>query len=243
MKIHRFYTGTELELKHDFWINGGPLAHQMVNVLRLRAGEQVELFDGSGTDRLYSIAMVEPPLSVHFQLVTELEPRRPHREVYLLFTLLKKDKNEWVLQKCTELGVSHFIPILSERTEKTGFDELRAQKIVTEAAEQCGRSDIPFVREPMNLSTALAEYQDKIQLYIAQQSQDTAPASDILDSRLTTHDSSIPALGVFVGPEGGWSQTELTQFTDAHVAQLGLGHFTLRAETACVSAAGKLMNI
>jgi 16S rRNA (uracil1498-N3)-methyltransferase len=177
---------------------------------------------------LYKIHKIED-LSIGLELVTELEPVYPKRELYLFFSMLKKDKNEWVLQKCTELGVSHFVPIFSDRTEKTGFDEDRAIKIVTEAAEQCGRSDIPRIREPLGLQAALDEFKDKMTLYFAEQHE----------GMLDTANKSEPC-GVFVGPEGGWTDEEKT-LLDANCTKLNIAQFTLRAETASVTAATILL--
>jgi 16S rRNA (uracil1498-N3)-methyltransferase len=143
--------------------------------------------------------------------------------------LLKKDKNDWVLQKCTELGVSNFIPLLADRSEKTGFNLERAEKIVIEAAEQCGRSDIPTVREPILVETAIAELKYTVQLYICEQD-----GPDIVE---TTEGS----LGVLIGPEGGWTDREKSLFTDNGLKHLNLHDFTLRAETAAVTAVTKLL--
>src|SRR4051812_275844 len=121
MKLHRFYTGPDLELKHDFWLHDERILNQWRKVLRFKAGQELILFDGIGEDRLYKLAELTER-EAHLQLVTELKRQVPKKEIYLLWLLLKKDKNDWVLQKCTELGVSHFIPLLTERTEKTGFD-------------------------------------------------------------------------------------------------------------------------
>jgi 16S rRNA (uracil1498-N3)-methyltransferase len=143
--------------------------------------------------------------------------------------LLKKDKNDWVLQKCTELGISNFVPILAERSEKTGFNVERAEKIVIEAAEQCGRSDIPHVREPLTLAEAIHEYKDKITLLMCDEQAETAmPSSD-------------KPVGILIGPEGGWDQTELDLFKEQGLGSLHLGHLTLRAETAAVAASTRIL--
>src|SRR5690606_32449173 len=116
-----------------------------------------------------------------------------------------------------ELGVSNFVPIIADRSEKTGFNPERAEKIVIEAAEQCGRSDIPSVRQPVLLGTALQDYAGKVKLLVAEQAaeqrQETRDKSQeshvehTHDSYLLTHDSGF--LGVFIGPEGGWTEAEL----------------------------------
>lgn len=228
MKLHRFYTGTGLELKHDFWLHDARLLNQWRRVLRFQAGQEVILFDGVGEDRLYKIAELTER-EAHLQMVTELTRQTPKKKIYLLWSLLKKDKNDWVLQKCTELGVSHFIPLLTNRTEKTGFDADRATKIVIEAAEQCGRSDIPAVREPLTLATAIEELKDKVVLYICEQSDE--------DASLQIPDTS---LGVLVGPEGGWSDREKELFQANNLKHLNLHDFTLRAETAAIAAITKV---
>ena len=128
-----------------------------------------------------------------------------------------------MLQKCTELGVSHFVPLITERTEKTGFDIERAKKIIIEAAEQCGRSDIPTVREPIGLLSAIDELNGKIELYMCDQEGE--------DVKNISKD-----IGIFVGPEGGWSDSEKQLFESKGVKRLNIHDFTLRAETACIAA-------
>jgi 16S rRNA (uracil1498-N3)-methyltransferase len=228
MKIHRFYINPEHELKHDFWLHDERLVHQWKRVLRFNSGEELVLFDGLGNDRLYRLTELTDR-EAHLQYVTDFEPKMPKRDIYLLWALLKKDKNDWVLQKCTELGVSHFIPLLADRSEKLGFNVERAEKIVIEAAEQCGRSDIPTVREPMHIPTALEEFGGKMPLFICEQGGDE-PENVMLKSA-----------GVFIGPEGGWSDREKSLFTKAELPHLNLHDFTLRAETAAVAAVTKVV--
>lgn len=229
MRIHRFYTGEDVELKHDFWLHDMRLINQWRRVLRMQPGQEVLLFDGVRADRLYKITELTET-EAHLQLVTDYARTLPKREVYLLWSLLKKDKNDWVLQKCTELGVSHFWPLLTERTEKTGFDAERAHKIIIEAAEQCGRSDIPTVREPMLVETALQELSGKVPLFICEQGGEKP---DLL---------TLEQIGVLIGPEGGWSDKEFELFKQYDLQHLHLGDFTLRAETAAVSASQTLMH-
>lgn len=232
MKLHRFYVGDDMELKHDFWVHDKRLLHQWLRVLRLRAGEQIVLFDGVTHDRLYKIVETNER-EAHLQHVTDFERKLPKKEIYLLWSLLKKDKNDWVLQKCTELGVSHFIPLLADRCERSDLSQSRLErwkKIIIEAAEQCGRSDIPNVREPIHIQTALDELKNKATLYICEEQ-----ATD--NRQLTTQNT----VGILIGPEGGWSDDEKELFKQQNLQHLNLHDFTLRAETAAVSAVGKLL--
>lgn len=212
-----------MELTQTTWVHDEKLLHQWRRVLRFEAGREVVLFDGDGTDRLYRITKLDKD-EAGLELVTELEPKRPKQEVYLLWSLLKKDKNDWVLQKCTELGVSHFVPLLADRSEKTGFDAERAVRIVTEAAEQSGRSDIPNIRQPLGVRAAVEQLRDKVNLYVCE--QETSDARP----------ESTEVIGLLVGPEGGWSDAEKQLLVDQNLKHIALHDFTLRAETACVAA-------
>lgn len=229
MRLHRFYIPPNtIELTHEFWIHDDALRNQWLKVFRYREGAEVILFDGESTERLYRLVQIEQD-GVKLQLVTEFERKLPDHHVYLFFSLLKKDKNEWILQKCTELGVRNFVPVIAERSEKTGFNIERAEKIVIEAAEQCGRSDIPHVREPIGIESLIREYKEKVKILIC-------------DEREEQSASDTPGpVGVLIGPEGGWTEQELTTFKEANFDSLHLGKMTLRAETAAVTASAKLL--
>ena len=228
-RLHRFYVGDALELKHDFWLHDERLVWQWRKVLRMQVGQELVLFDGHRSDRLYRLAEINER-EAHVQFVTDMERQTPNAEVYLLWSLLKKDKNDWVLQKATELGVSHLWPLLADRSEKTGYDVERARRIVIEAAEQCGRSDIPALREPLTPQAACSELAGKVVLYICEQG--------------STDVTQTPgAIGALIGPEGGWSDAEKELFADSSVPHIGLGQFTLRGETAAVVATAKLCGL
>jgi 16S rRNA (uracil1498-N3)-methyltransferase len=217
-----------MELEKSLWVKSPELRNQWFKVFRYREGDEVVLFDGVAVERLYKIARIEPD-AAQLELVTEFERKLPLKHVYLFWSLLKKDKNDWVIQKCTELGVSNFVPIIAERSEKLGFNVERAEKIAIEAAEQCGRSDIPHIREPLEITAAINEYKDKVTLLLCDE-----------QSEMALKDENKP-VGIFIGPEGGWTETELALFKTENLGSLHLGHLTLRAETAAVAGAGKLL--
>lgn len=228
MKIHRFYA-PDIHLAADFWFKDPIILAQWVRVLRFRSGQKVVLFDGVEHDKLYKITEINNQ-EAHLELITDYDRKLPKKNIYLFWSLLKKDKNDWVLQKCTELGVSHFVPLLADRSEKTGFNIERAQKIVIEAAEQCGRSDIPAIRDVMHVTKAIKQYHSKVPLLVCEQSENTT-------------ESSLDTIGVLIGPEGGWSDQEKQLFEDERLSILSLNDFTLRAETASVVAITKLVTL
>lgn len=230
MRLHRFYTGEQLILKKDFWLRDQAILWQWLRVLRFREGQEVVLFDGSQVDRLYRITEINKT-EVHLEMVTELERKVPSRHVYLFWSLLKKDNNDLILQKCTELGISNFVPLLTERSIRDNFNIERAQKIVQEASEQCGRSNIPAVREPISLQTALKEYTDSVELFICQQGHDIPEPNTEASKKY----------GLFIGPEGGWSDTEKELFIESKLQHVHINDFTLRAETAAIVAVSKFI--
>lgn len=229
MRIHRFYVGDQIKLKADFWVHEPGLIWQWNKVLRFKPGQKIGLFDHSGTDRVYKLKEISKT-EAHLRLITELEPVIPKPHVYLFWGLLKKDNNDHILQKCTELGVSNFIPLITERAVRTNFNMARAEKIVIEASEQSGRSNIPVVREPMHLAKAIEQYKDHLNFVVCEQGE----SSDFIQKEDEKH-------GILVGPEGGWSDEEKRQFKGLKLRHMGLSPQTLRAETAAVVAASKLL--
>ena len=229
MKIHRFYV-PDVSLTQDFWLHDEALLHQWNNVLRFRPAQQVVLFDGQSEERLYQISELSKT-EAHLVMKTEMTRKLPKRHIYLFWSLLKKDNNELVLQKCTELGVTNFVPIISERSIRKDFNLERAKKIVIEASEQCGRSDIPAIREPLRLPTALDEYKNEIRLIFCDERGDNTDES--------LRGSDRPA-GLFIGPEGGWSENEIKLFKSAGAIHANIHGLTLRAETAAISVVAKV---
>lgn len=232
MRVHRFYTGDKIALKHDFWLKDEAIIWQWTKVLRFRQGQEVILFDGERTDRLYSIAEINKN-EAHLIMVTDLDRQLPKRHVYLFWSILKKDNNDHILQKCTELGVSNFVPLMSERSIRNNFNLDRARKIVQEASEQCGRSNIPVVREPITLQEATQDYAATINLFICEKGGKYNLAENL---------SEEDKYGVMIGPEGGWSNTEKQFFADLKLPHLHINDFVLRAETAAVVASSKLLS-
>ena len=230
MRLHRFYLDPKkFELDHQFWVNDESIVHQWQKVLRYKVGQELIIFDGIEHDRLYRV-IDQDQNGVKLELVTEMERKIPKYKSHLFFSLLKKDKNDWILMKATELGVTHFVPVNAQRSEKNGFNIDRAKKIIIEAAEQCGRSDIPVIREPVGVQEVVKEYASTIPLYVAEQGTESV-----------NYDQMPDEFGVLVGPEGGWSNEELQQFKNNNLNHISISDFTLRAETAVVAVLTKLL--
>lgn len=247
MKQHRFYLSSLGEFDTPLVVHDARLVHQWHKVLRFRPNDSVILFDGTAQEAQYRILSLDVRQAT-LEYVASIERRVPARAVYLAWALLKKDKNDWIIQKATELGVTHFVPLLADRSARSDLAVSRLErweKIAIEAAEQCGRSDIPSIREPLTVHAAIDSLKDKAEFYICEQNQqetgDSGQATAntkqaTSDRRHVTQDTA----GILIGPEGGWSDAEKELFLSNNMQHMNLGKFTLRAETAAIIATGKL---
>ena len=146
MRLHRFFVEQEIGDKKTIEIKEERLLYQWRNVLRFSSLDKVILFDGEGSDFLCEINI----LSKNEAKLFVLEKTRgiiPKRKITLFVSLIKRENFELVLEKTTELGVSHIIPVVADRSEKKSFNYERSAKIIVEASEQSGRSDIPVLGE------------------------------------------------------------------------------------------------
>jgi len=199
-------------------LTGDELHH--ARVVRVRIGEEVEVFDGRGA---IAVARVEDPATL--RVISRVETRESPLAIDLAMAIINLDKFELVLQKATELGVRSIIPLVTERVEirperYRGKAE-RWEKIVFEAVKQSGRGVIPRVEAPEELAVAL-ERDHKI-LFDAD-----APATEC--------PSSHAAVTLFIGPEGGWTDNEIALALTRECAIERLGPRRLRAETAAIAA-------
>ena len=241
MKLHRFFSPTKID--DGVSSMGGQsttftdVSQQWQKVLRLSRGEQVALFDGSGYDFLCEIKDYQGDTVV----LTILEKKENRvtavRDVVLYAALVKKDTFEWVVQKATELGVSDIVPVIAERSEKKNINTERLQKIITEASEQSGRGVLPGLRDIASLVDAVeaAKVRDgKVTQMIA---------FDPTGIKMSEQEikNTPDQVGIFIGPEGGWSMKELDYFRKSGVAVYSLGSQILRTETAVVAALSKIV--
>lgn len=231
MRLHRFFVDKKLEAGKEIEIADKALAKQLKSVFRLRAGDEIMLLDDTGFEYHTHIMLLTGEM-VRVRVTEEKEsPYLPARNVYLFSSLIKKDHYEWVLEKCTELGVSHFIPVVSERTEKKDINPERAEKIIKEAAEQSEKGKLPLLHDVMTLHEAVQTFPGLT--FVAFHLEGETFSREL---HAKDHD-----LGIFIGPEGGWSEKELVFFKENNIPLVTLGKQVLRAETAAVAIATLLL--
>lgn len=227
-------------------------AHHLLDVLRLRDGAPVVAADGRGSWRPYAIARPAPaggrgrvrgraPGPPGGTMTGLLVPSgAPRREapagpaLTIGFALQKGDRPEWTVQKLTELGVDRILPLLTERTVvrlepgEVAARGARLRRVAREAAMQSRRPRLPEVADPMPLADALAELTGAA----AGNEPGAAPAPSVTLAEPGGGPLPAAATCVLVGPEGGWSPSEL----GAGVTLVDLGPSVLRAETAAIVA-------
>ena len=229
MRLHRFFVDAPLH-EGEMTVDSPALCHQMANVLRLRVGERIILLDGERHEaegELREISAQRAYLTVQSVRAVSAEPTT---FVTLYCAVLKRENFEWVVQKTTEVGVGAIVPLLTDRTVKTGLKMERLQKIAREAAEQSGRGIIPEIHFPISFHDAVKACPPAERRLLFHCSPEAIPSARAIP---TKHSGSVVC---FVGPEGGWSNAEVRLAAEHDFSITSLGALTLRAETAAVVA-------
>ena len=223
MTVHRFFVDPSEATGERFALPAS-IERQVRTVLRLRDGERVVLLTGDGSE---AICRLEgDALAVEERRASAGEPR--HR-LTIVQALLKGDALEEVVRHGTEVGVAEFRLVVTERSIARELSPRRLERlraIAREAAEQSERGSIPAVRAPVGLRDALA-----------------AGAVLLLERHEARRLSEVgPPATVIIGPEGGFSPSEVDAATAAGVELAGLGARILRSETVAVAAAAAILS-
>jgi 16S rRNA (uracil1498-N3)-methyltransferase len=235
MHLNRFYC-ERLE-ESDVELAGGE-AHHLQNVCRLKVGSKVELFDGAGT---LATAVIEKLVgkSVLLKVVNLEKTERPDKpEVVIAVSCPKGERFNWLIEKCTELGIDKIVPVIFERTVKQPRNPkvvARWRNIAIAAAKQCRRIFLPQIDMPVTLSetlSALKEQYDKAEILVGGL-EPKLPA--LIAQQFGTGD-----VIAIIGPEGGITEGEKTLLENHRAKFVRLTNTILRVETAALAFAAVL---
>ena len=236
--MHRFFIPSEwivqeqVQLKED-------RAHQVNDVLRLKPKEHISVLDNSGWEYEVEIEKASGDLVQGRVVSKAICPGEPAIRIILYQAVLKMDKFELVLQKSVELGVSAFVPFISERCVVRAPSDnrmMRWQAIIREAAEQSGRTVLPVLKAPVTFREA-CEKADKPAILLWEEEKKNS-----LHIVLRSAPYSITqALSVFIGPEGGFPPSEAVFAESCGIPPVSLGRRVLRAETAGIAAISAIL--
>lgn len=211
--------------------------HHLSHVLRLSAGDEVEVFDGKGRAFPAKVEAIDAT-SMTLSLGEERRDGLGQRRITVIQGLPKGDKLEWVIEKATELGVNALWPAATEHAV-VKLDAARAekkrerwQKIAEEAARQCGRADVPEIRPVAPLAEAVRALSGEATVLILDEAERTRRLGQAIPARGLDKE----ALALVVGPEGGLSRAEVETLTQLGAIPVSLGHNILRTETAALAA-------
>jgi len=212
-------------------------SHQVCHVLRLKPGDTIVVLDDSGDECNVTLTAVCRTETVGQVTSKQRAPGEPVAEITLFQSLLIREKFEWVLQKGTEVGVTQFVPMLTERgivrtktIEENKLDRWR--RILTEAAEQSQRGRVPQLEPVVTFNNAVLQMGDFDRCLITAPSDGAVALRDALQG--ITH--SPASVAVMIGPEGGFTEEEVALACEKGAVRVGLGPRILRTETAAMIA-------
>jgi 16S rRNA (uracil1498-N3)-methyltransferase len=233
----------------------GEHALHLVRVLRARVGQEFDIVTGDRVRRGRIAAIHDGAgldARVEFELGEEVEAGdvEVHEEVTLLLAVFKFDRMEWAIEKCTELGVTSIVPVVARRTDLhlARAAEKRVERwrrIAVQASEQSRRSTVPEIRNPVKLPTVVKQFDTDP--HPATTHRGEAPTRIVLAE--AEKEASLAEVAatkggptvIAVGPEGGWTEEELTLFAKEGWQTVSLGGNILRAETAAIAAIAVVM--
>ncbi len=229
--MHRFF----LDDVYGGVIDDVKQVKQLQSVLRVKIGDHCFVFDNSGFEWSVMVTGMNSR-QITYELLEKKQGIGFDRDITLCMGLLKKDKFEWVVQKATELGVSHIVPIITQRCVKNDISRHqydRYRMIIKEATEQSGGAVLPILDDALSFTQALDSL-NKNNLNLI--------AYEVEGGRLLPLPSQLTKpLSIFIGPEGGFTPEEIQQAQLAGVEAVTLGDRILRSETAAVATLGRLL--
>lgn len=241
MKIHRFFIGNiEQPLGEELKIKEKDLLHQWNNVLKFKKDEKLSLFDGIvENDFIYKIKEINNKLVVleFDSKIKNISQKNEIGQINLCVSLIKKEKISLIIEKCTEIGVSSFVSLVSDRTEKKNIESFNVQKmtkVAQEAVEQSGWGVIPNIQDPKKIENIIKEIENKGELGKVAVLH-TLDQEDSYNTTKTKENFNKSKYSyIFIGPEGGWSEKEVLFFKEKDLCFINFGKNILRAETAAI---------
>jgi 16S rRNA (uracil1498-N3)-methyltransferase len=222
------------------------LARRLTKVLRLQRGDRVLLADGGGRDYEVELKEVSARAASAFVVGERPSPAEPSLALVLYQSLVRPQRFELVLEKGTEIGVSRFVPLVSGRAQVRAHvgpqRTERWRRIVTEAAEQCGRGRVPDVDPPVPFEEAVRSATPRRTGAGLRLIPWEGERSEGLRSYLRALEERPATVSLIIGPEGGFADEEVELARRAGCVPVSLGPRILRSETAGIVAAALVMH-
>ena len=200
-------------------------SHYLVKVMRVKENEVFSLFNKNGEWEAKILGISKNV--VEFKIIKQVRQKENTKELWLAFSPIKSNYQNFMIQKATELGVTKFLPIIFDRTVVRKINKERLEKIIIEACEQSNRINVPPIEDAQNLKSFLKN--NLMDLIFTDLNSDN---QKIDKSKLTNKPVCI-----IIGPEGDFSETEREEILDFKGVQtIKINENILRSETAVISA-------
>ncbi len=205
-------------------------SHFLANVMRLKRGDRLAVFNGRDGEWEAGVEAVGKR-QTRLLAGVRLRDQAIGPDLDLIVALVKRSRLEAIVEKSTELGVRRLRPVITERTNADHTNVARLRSIAIEAAEQCGRLEIPEIHDPVKLNTVLDGWDDGRRMMFCDEAGEAAPAAQALASL------ENGPWAILIGPEGGFSPSERARVRGLGSATpVSLGPRILRADTAAIAA-------
>ena len=203
-------------------------SHYIKNVMRLKAGDKISLFNSFNGEWDASILAHSKDIT-EFKVEKLSRPQEEENNLWLAFSPIKKNPQDMMIQKTTELGIQKFIPLLCERSVVREINIERAEKIVTEASEQSNRISVPKILKIQNLESFLKSFPENGKIIFCDINCDSSNLKNVLSKK--------EPICILIGPEGDFSENERQLIVNhKKTISISLANNLLRAETAAVAA-------
>lgn len=234
MQIYRFYCQSISKGQADL---SGSEVHHLINVMRLNSGDKIELFDGKGTIGIAVIEKIKSGLVTFTVKDYQKYPKPNSPQIVIASSIAKGDRFEWMIAKCTELGVDKIVPVIFERTVKQPKNPKitnRWNSVAISSAKQCKRLFLPQINQPLLLEDALETIKNDYPKSILLSGSLDDNIKFVIDVEI---DTDVIA---FVGPEGGTTDEEGELLQNYGAKPVRLTDNILRTETAAITFAAIL---
>ena len=247
--MQHFFTAPENINGHEIVIRGEDVNH-IKNVLRMKVGEEISVSNGVDDNeyRAEIISIQDDEVACRLMFIKEAGVELP-AEIVLFQGLPKSDKMDLIVQKAVELGAVRIVPVATGRCvvklddKKAASKRERWQKIAASAAEQSKRSVIPEVSMPLSFTEAVAEAEKMSVAAIPYELAEGMEATGSFIDRVKelAGKEVKPGVGIFIGPEGGFTEEEINLAEEKGIVPISLGRRILRTETAGLTILSILM--
>ena len=239
MSKTRLYVDKELSQNIMIYIKDKQL-HFLKNVLRIKIQDKISVFDGKTGEWLSKVVSINRD-NIVIQIIDRIKLLKPETDVWLVFAPIKSFRMNITIQKATELGVSKFVPCITQNTNQSKINFRNLKMNIIEASEQSERLSLPVLDESINLDKILNNFPKDRCLIFCNENKKNLP---MIHEAILKKVNNYNKWAILIGPEGGFLQTEVEKIVSLkNTISVSLGERILRSDTATTAAIFSLQSL